>query len=61
MTAIGNSLGKLNVVGKFAKFDAKFNIDDVTTVIDYLFTGTPTGNVQVNIDDVTTLIDLIFN
>lgn len=59
ISTIDSSLGKLNVVGKFAKFDAMFNIDDVTTVIDYLFNGTPTGSVPVNIDDATAIIDLI--
>ncbi len=46
--------GELNVIGHFAKFNAPFNIDDITRSIDFLLDGTHPG---LTIDDVTVLID----
>ena len=59
MTVVGGAQGKLTVAGKFAKFNANFDIQDVTTAIDYLLNDMPTGGVQLNISDITTLIDLL--
>ena len=58
-TTVGTSQGKLTVSGKFAKFNTKFTIGDVITLIDYLLVGTPSSSLQVTIDDVTSLIDVI--
>ena len=54
MIAYGTAPGKLEVVGHLAKYNAPFNIHDVTTTIDYLLAGTKPG---LNISDVTELID----
>ena len=56
---VATSQGKLQVAGKFAKFNAKFNIDDAVTAIDYLLNEAPGNNCAINIDDVTMLIDLL--
>lgn len=59
--AIATAQGKLNVAGKIAKFNAKFNIEDVITVIDYMLYGVPSDSIQIKIDDVTMLIDVLLN
>lgn len=58
-STIDISQGKLIVIGKFAKYNAPFNIEDVTTAIDYLLNGTAADNVELSIDDVIMLIDHI--
>ena len=58
-STIDISQGKLIVTGKFAKYNAPFDIEDVTTAIDYLLNGTAADNVELSIDDVIMLIDHI--
>ena len=48
--------GYLNVVGHLAKYNAAFNIDDVTTSVDALLAGTSS---VLTIYDVTDLIDVL--
>ena len=48
--------GKLNVVGHLAKYNAAFNIEDVTASIDALLMGTSS---VLTIEDVTDLIDVL--
>ena len=55
-STVDTAQGKLIVSGKLAKFNAPFNINDITTVIDYLLAGT---HPQLSIDDDITLIDHI--
>lgn len=49
--------GQLTVTGNLAKYNAPFSIDDVTTLINYLLSGTHQG--QISIDDVTALINYL--
>ena len=56
LNIVDTATGKLTVLGKFAKYNSRFTIDDVTTVIDLLLTGTPTST-PLDISDVTMLID----
>jgi len=46
--------GELNVIGHLAKYNAPFNIDDVTMTVDYMLHGTYPS---LTIDDLTSLID----
>ena len=55
-TKIDCESGELNVVGHIAKYNAPFNIDDVSTLIDYLLTGSHPG---ATIDDLSELIDTL--
>lgn len=48
--------GELNVVGHLAKYNAAFDINDVTAAIDALLTG---GHDGLSINDVTDLIDVL--
>jgi hypothetical protein len=56
LNIVDTATGKLTVLGKFAKYNSRFTIDDVTTVIDLLLTSTPTST-PLDISDVTMLID----
>ena len=58
LTVAATAQGQLTVVGRFAKYDAPFNIADVVEAIDYILYGTPSG-VKVNIADITGLIDYL--
>ena len=55
-TFTNNQGGKLNVIGHLAKYDAPFNIDDVTTCIQDLLGG---ARQNLSIDDVTDLINYL--
>lgn len=59
-TLVMSSDGQLVVVGHIAKFGEAFDIDDVTTVINYVL-GEPHNGVILDIDDVTALINHILN
>ncbi len=48
--------GKLNVIGHLAKYNAAWTIEDLTTLLDYLLTGSHSA---VELVDVTTLIDTL--
>lgn len=52
--------GKLFVTGKFAKYNANFNVSDVTTAIGYVLNGSP-SSVTLNVADITALISYILN
>lgn len=54
--AIPCESGYLNVVGHVAKYNAPFTIDDVTTTIDALLTG---SHANLTISDVTDIIDVL--
>lgn len=60
LTPVATSQGKLVVVGHMAKFDGAFDIDDVTTVVNYALGASHKG-VPVDIDDITALINLILS
>ena len=60
LTAVSQAEGKLVVVGKLAKFNAGFDVSDVTTVIDYILNGYSTS-VSLDVSDVTNLISYILN
>lgn len=55
-TKIDSEAGKLYVVGHLAKYDAPFDIEDVTRVIDHLMLGTYP---ELTIDDASDLIDAL--
>ena len=55
-TKIDCESGELNVVGHIAKYNTPFNIDDVSTLINYLLTGSHHG---ATIDDLSELIDVL--
>ena len=57
-TQIPCESGTLNVVGHLAKYDAPFTIDDVTSTIDNMLSGTYP---ILTIDDVTELIDVLLS
>ena len=57
-TQINCESGELNVIGHLAKYNAPFNIDDVTMTIDDLLNGT---HPVLTIDDVTLLIDALLS
>ena len=59
-TTLETAAGKLVVFGKFAKYNANFNVSDVTAAIAYVLNGSPTG-VTVNVADITALISYILN
>jgi len=54
----GTAPGKLVVVGKFAKYNAPFDVSDVSLAINYVLNNAPT---QINLDvaDITKLINHI--
>lgn len=54
LIVVGEASGQLQVVGNFAKFNAPFTIEDVTTAIDYLLSG---NKPVLTINDITDLID----
>jgi len=56
LTAIDCECGYINVAGQFAKYNAPFGIEDVTTAIEYLLDDHH-GN--LTIDDLTMLIDAL--
>ena len=59
MTVFTNNRGgQLNVIGRLAKYNAPFGIDDVTTCIEYLLIG---SYQNLTIDDVTGLINYLLN
>ena len=54
--------GKLVVVGKLAKYNAPFDIEDVTHVINVILNGNGTNSgVSFDVSDVTELIEYILN
>lgn len=58
LTAVEQAQGQLVVVGNFAKFNASFDVTDVTTAIDYILNDYPNG-VRLDVNDVTLLISYI--
>ena len=59
-TAVVNAEHSLTVVGKFAKFNAPFNVGDVVEAIDIILSDDPQAQ-DINIGDVTYLIDYIIS
>lgn len=60
LSAIDQAQGQLVVVGKLAKFNEAFDVSDVTTVINYILTESP-SSVQLDVVDVTMLINYILS
>ena len=57
LTAVaGNASGQLEVVGHLAKYNAPFDISDVTVLIDEILTG---AHPTLDISDITVLIDYL--
>lgn len=60
LQTVSHAEGQLVVVGNVAKFNEPFNVNDVTTLINYILNSHP-SEVTLNVNDVTTLIAYILN
>ena len=59
LTTVNHSKGNLTVVGRVAKFNATFDISDVTTIVNYVLNGSP--GISLDVTDATHLINYILN
>ena len=57
--AIECNAGQLRVVGRLAKYNADFDINDVTYLIDLVLGNAGSNEMNIDINDVTGLIDYI--
>lgn len=59
LTAVDCNAGQLRVVGRLAKYNAEFDINDVTYLIDLVLGNAGPNEMDIDINDVTGLIDYI--